>query len=258
MEINIPDGRQIERAPFFLSVHKAGSSLQTGIVEAICNNFRISCLNIPAQIFDHGIRPEDCGMDVLSILENNYVCTGFRETSLLDRVRRYWTAPKRLLLRDPRDIVVSLYFSVLNHPIPLHDGPVKDDILGARRNAEQMGVSDFVLAGVAEDILWNMRRFIHQADEIPNFKITRYEDIIFKKREWINEIGEQLQVNLLPSFISELLEQFDVFPVEENPEGLIRKVTPGDYRDRLNSRALEYLEKGFQDIFHRLDYPLSW
>jgi hypothetical protein len=258
MEITIPEGRQIESAPFFLSVHKAGSSLQTGIVEAICSRFGISFLNIPAQLFDQGILPEDYGIDTLTILEKNYVCTGFRETSSLHLVRRYWTAPKRLLLRDPRDVVVSLYFSVLNHPIPLHDGPLKHDMLGAKRNAEQMGVSDFVLAGVADDILWNMRRFIQQAEKIPNFEIRRYEDIIFEKRRWITEIGEQLNVTLSASYIDELLDQFDVFPVEENKNSLIRKVVPGDYRDRLNSGAIEYLERGFEDVFRRLDYPLSY
>jgi hypothetical protein len=256
-DLSIPIGRQINPAPFFLSVHKAGSSMQSAIVESICNRFDISFLNIAAQLFDRGLRPDNCGTDALSLLEQNYVCTGFREVCSLDRIDRYWSVPKLLLLRDPRDIVVSLYFSVLHHPVPLEEGPVRKDILGARNNAMRMGISDFVLTGVADDILSNMRAFLDQVAKIPNFRIWRYEDVIFKKRQWIIEIAEQLQVSLPPRFLDELLEQFDVFPATENPSAFIRKVVPGDYLNRLNSKALAYLETRFRDVFDRLEYPLS-
>jgi hypothetical protein len=256
-ELSIPTGRQINPAPFFLSVHKAGSSMQSAIVESICNRFEIAFLNIPAQLFDRGLGPDNCGMDALSVLEQNYVCTGFREVSSLDRIDRYWSAPKLLLLRDPRDIVVSLYFSVLNHPVPVEDGPVKKDILGARKNAIQLGISDFVLTGIADDILCNMRAFLRQAAEIPNFKIWRYEDVIFKKTQWISEIAEQLEVNLPSSFLDELLQQFDVFPSTEDPTAFIRRVVPGDYLNRLNSKALAYIETVYRDVLDRLAYPLS-
>jgi hypothetical protein len=256
-ELSIPTGRQINPAPFFLSVHKAGSSMQSAIVESVCSRFGIAFLNIAAQLFDRGLGPENCGMDALYVLEQNYVCTGFREVCLLDRIERYWSAPKLLLLRDPRDIAVSLYFSVLNHPVPLQDGPVKKDILGARKNAIELGISDFVLAGIADDILNNMRSFLDQAAEIPNFTICRYEDIVFNKREWISEIAQQLQVALPGTFLDELLQQFDVFPTTENPTAFIRKVVPGDYLNRLNSKALEYIETAYRDVLDRLDYPLS-
>src|SRR5262249_29900377 len=75
--LNLGGGRRLPNAPMFLSVAKAGSSLQTGVVEKICKTFDISFLNIAEQLFLQGIDLPDCPLSVLNLLEEDHVSTGF-------------------------------------------------------------------------------------------------------------------------------------------------------------------------------------
>ena len=188
--LQIGTGSLVEPAPFFLSVHKAGSTLQSDVVETLCEWFGLSFINIPAQLHVQGVLVRDCPLEVVPLLEQSTVCTGFREPWLLRFIRRYGHSPKILLLRDPRDVAVSCYFSTLHHPLP-SSGRARNAMLNARSKATELTISEFVTEGQADWIMLRMRAFLEQAADYPNFKITRYEDVILKKKALVPRACER-------------------------------------------------------------------
>lgn len=249
--------KSIHPAPFYLSVNKAGSTLQTGVVETICKASGISFLNLADQLFLQGLSISECPLQLLNLLERELVSTGFREPWLLLHVQRYWSSPKILLVRDPRDIAVSLYFSITSsHAMPA-EGHLSRMLNTQRQLTKNLTISQFVTAGEADSAIMNMRNFLQHSYQVGDFRIRRYEDVIFSKRQWFKSIADELQVDFEQQLLEELIDRFDVFPKYENPHAHIRRVTPGDYQRRLDSVALDYLEQRFKDVFEELDYTIK-
>jgi hypothetical protein len=54
--------------------------------------------------------------------------------------------------------------------------------------------------------------------------------------------------------IREIAQRFDIFPGQEDPSAHIRKVTPGDYKQKLKPETIAQLNDFFQDILSRYQY----
>src|SRR5687768_6416874 len=123
VQVLIPPGR---RGPshFVLSVPKAGSTLLNNVVKDLCKAARRPHFSLLSQLFAQGAHVEDCPRTLLPFFERDgVVFSGFRQAWLLHESPRYRSATKLLLVRDPRDIAVSLYFSMRDsHRLPWEIG----------------------------------------------------------------------------------------------------------------------------------------
>lgn len=93
--------------------------------------------------------------------------------------------------------------------------------------------------------------------EDDNFKLFRYEDIIFEKQQWIRDILAFLGLEMQESQVVEIARKHDIFPDKENTNAHIRKVTPGDYKEKLQVSTIEALNESLEDVLIKYGYDLA-
>lgn len=252
VKLGEPDGLP---SAYVLSVHKAGSTLLNTMATQIARAARRPVFALHTALFANGVKLEDCPADAIAMLERpGTVFTGFRTANFLDTVEQYRTAPKILMVRDPRDIAVSAYFSTaFSHGIP-RQGNVRDQMLSHREKVQRMELSDFVLRGSADTPMRNTLAFIDHLDRFEGFTVRRYEDVIFGKVQLARDISAVLSATVPDARLDEIAAKNDVRPDAERPTEHIRQVTPGNYREHLSPEAQAYLETKFAAIFERFGY----
>ncbi len=254
IEVNLAEPDALPSA-YVLSVHKAGSTLLNTMATQIARAARRPLFALPTILFANGVKLEDCPAAAIAMLERpGTVFTGFRTPLFFDKLEQYRTAPKILLVRDPRDIAVSAYFSAaFSHGIP-RQGNVRDQMLSHREKVQRMELSDFVLQGSGDRPMRSMLTFIDHLDRFEGFTVRRYEDVIFDKARLARDLATVLSAAVPDAQLDEIAAKNDVRPDAERPTEHIRQVTPGNYREHLSPEAQTYLETKFSAIFERFGY----
>ena len=183
-----------------------------------------------------------------------------------------------LHLRDPRDVLTSMFYSLCYS----HNGPIKGG-RGARAKIAAEGIDAFVMnmataterpyripgdygTGLATwDKNGNLhdryRRYIDELLGRPNATLVRYEDMICNRDRWLRQVADVFAVPGSANLKS-FEEDFQKLggpkrtDEEENIWGHKRQVTPGDHRRKLAPRTIERLNDIFGDILERLGYSI--
>jgi hypothetical protein len=179
-----------------------------------------------------------------------------------------------LHLRDPRDVLVSMFYAYCYS----HSGPVAGDT-GHRRDVADAGIDAFVIQmATAEhppvqgdygtgadlwDLAGNIRdryaaylRFVYGR---PNTVLLRYEDAIAEPGAWVRSVAGVLGVDD-PDLLNELTgwtEHKSSFPVRRGEDAWShrRQVTPGDHRDKLKPETISRLNGVVREVLDALRYP---
>ncbi len=245
-----------ESARFVLSIRKCGSTLLNNVCRNLATYNKSNYVNIPEAMFDHNITVSewinDSGLPDLVLPGNVY--GGFRDFPAgLAAHSAFCGSRKVLLVRDPRDALVSEYFSnAFTHPIPQGDGLVSTHLLAEREAARTQEVEDYVLrhAGGMAGTFAAYLPLLADANAL----VLRYEDIIFDKGVLIDAVISHFEWNCPPGLRAAIIRAFHVIPPHENPQRFIRKVVPGDHRAKLGSRAVGELGRIFADVMEAFGY----
>ncbi|MEA5533087.1 sulfotransferase domain-containing protein [Crocosphaera sp. XPORK-15E] len=241
---------------FIFSLHKAGSVLLNQIIIDITNYLGIPRVDIAGSAFSEGITLEQWVNDneLSKIIQDGYCYSGFRVIPPFMKDNLILKRSKKILLvRDPRDLVVSRFFSIAySHTIP-EKGLRQSMMLSARQKALEMTIDEYVVKE-ASFFLKNWNDYHNYLDFNQDLQIFRYEDVIFNKEKWIIDMLEFLNFNIPQETIKQIASKYDIRPTEENPDNHIRKVTPGDHKDKLKSSTIETLNNLFGDILKRYQY----
>ena len=257
LEFDIPDNTSGE-SQYCLALHKSGSVLFYNILGELAKAAGKPEFALETSLFQKGVSLVDCPLELMAVLERpGFLFTGFRMLWMLNYIRRFRTSTKLVLVRDPRDMAVSYYFSVASsHTVPV-EGSVRDSILAQRKQANRLDVNKFVRKGKCDFIFNNMRQFAVLANNDAKAHVFRYEDVIFEKEKWVTDIARLCQFDVSPEVIAQIAAKHDVRPDEERPDKHIRQVTPGNYKMHLDEATLAHIEKKFENVFRNFNYPLE-
>lgn len=162
------------------------------------------------------------------------------------------------VVRDPRDIVVSDYFSKTSSHIPHEvintwrgDAALNDPSIGLPRLIEKFGPAAQVING-----------WLDAADVDPNIRVFRYEDLIGgQKAETWMQIFEWIGAPLLRQDVEQLLTRYSFEtlsggrkPGVEDRSNKYRKGTPGDWVNHLDPAMLAALDAVSSGLPGRLGY----
>ena len=212
----------------------------------------VTYVSIPADLFQRGIDPKEVGIEV-EYPETGYCFAGYRR--LPEPAPPIETARTVLLVRDPRDAIVSYYFSVRDsHVLPEVDTSLRDHLLARRAGAKAVSIDRWVLEHT-RDVADGVSSYLaHAFLSRPNVVTYRYEDIIFRKRAWAAEILAWYGWNVRGRVIDRVVRKYDVFPDTADPSRHVRQVYPGNYRKLLEPATQRALTEAFADILTAFGY----
>jgi len=154
--------------------------------------------------------------------------------------------------RDPRDILVSRYYShVFSHTIPDMKGERQDHFILKRAEANASTIDEYVIT--ESNNLYNsyMRYKYLLLNKYDDIYITSYEKMVTEFDQWLYSLIKYCEFRLSQKFIDSLIVGHERRkPKKENIHNHTRKGLPGDYMKKLKPETITYLNNKFDFYLH--------
>lgn len=240
---------------FALSVRKSGSSIFNNIVAALANMNGVTFVDVAGKLFEHGVSVAQWqrSIELLKIVQPGNVYGGFRNMPFAMIESPYFKQSRKLLMvRDPRDALVSEYFSnAYSHSLPT-SGSARDQMIALRESALQTNMESYIIRR-AKDLKETLAEYAQVLKTYP-MTIIKYEDFILDKKALIAKICDTFKWQVSSLQVSQILGWADVVPDEERPMQFIRRVTPGDHREKLSQKTIRILDEQLSEEMTALGY----
>lgn len=249
----MPQPVQGQPSTFVIGIYKGGSTLLNRMIGELLRESRRRSINMPLLLRKEGWEPSSVATDVDGLCEyEGVVYSGFRNCpSFLQNSPNFLRSNKLVMVRDPRDILVSLYFShAYSHAIP-QSGPVRQHAEETRERALSTSIDEYALEN-AEKVLADLMSFKDLLTD--KAKLVRYEDVIFDKVGLAKTICETIGITIAPDVLAEVAARNDIRPEKEDKHAHIRNVSPGDHKNKLQPETVNKLNQILKPVFD-LYYP---
>jgi len=245
------------QSAFFFSVHKSGSTLMNNLIKNICDLSNKEFVDIQSFYFNEGVPDTQIPKDTKNIFkEKGYVYSGFRYFPHQYDIPCLNECPIIILLRDPRDAVVSQYFSLAkSHPLPGVgiDDSLREQMIKKRKEVLDTDIDDFCLKNIGTFVN-KMNVYKDLMDTHPRVKLFQYEEIIYMKKKWIKSILHFLNWKLEPGEPLKLANKFNIVPVKEEESKHIRQVHPQNYLKKLKPETIQAINAKYRETLIRFNY----
>jgi len=164
-----------------------------------------------------------------------------------------------ITIRDPRDIIVSSYFSItVNHMEPPKTSDKYERFINLRKTYKKLNIDDFALQKV-KSVKNNFKNYIDSGIvRKDNVLLLKYENMVTDFPNWLNELFDFLEVNKSYAIYSQLIEsQKKIVPKTENINKHIRKGRAGDYKEKLSKKTIEVINKDLKEVLEYFNYTIN-
>ncbi|PRY20243.1 sulfotransferase domain-containing protein [Aliiruegeria haliotis] len=244
---------------FAFSIHKCGSTMMHSMIGEVCKEASIPAISVPDILFNAGYLGGAWQSDeeLLPAFQRRILYYGFRNLPRLLSSPEVGLKKCRfvLLVRDPRDALVSQYFSwgskKGSHRVP--EKNAQKFIQNMARN-ENLELDEYVLqsAGQLKAKFEGYRTGL----DFDQGLLRRYEDVYFDKKTFLGEVFDHLGLDVDQEIINRVAEKADIRPEKEDPTKHIRKGTPGDHREKLQPETIGKLNDLFRETGAFFGYDL--
>jgi hypothetical protein len=233
---------------------KSGSKMVRGILRRLATESGLEPTGPEGAFFAAGIPKSDLPAEIFKPTGYFYHFSGVPFPG-----RPPIEARSLVHVRDVRDILVSKYFSLReSHPEPGAGVSTerKDGFTQHRATLQNLNVDEGVIS-LASGGLSKAIMSLRKAASAPGAMLTRYEDMVYRKEEWAQEVCNHFGWGCSRASIARAVAPFDVFPKEERPDQHVRQVHPGNYKRRLKPETIETLNKMFREELRFFGYEVT-
>jgi hypothetical protein len=152
-------------------------------------------------------------------------------------------------------MLTSLYFSLAQSHRPPGlgaGGALAAAFEEKRQEANRIDIDEFAL-GSARVVAGQYRAVERKLHGIPH-KLYRYEDIIFDKLAWTNDMLAYLNLSVRAAVVERAVAKNDVRPEVEDMAQHVRRVVPGDHVEKLKPATIEQLNAQLAPILQTYGY----
>ena len=215
----------------------------------------------------------ESGLNYFSVNHNRYnkyyfdteesdledLATWKNRTGCFAPLRYFFNVPQELNahiilhLRDPRDVLVSLYFSeAYSH-----------NVFKGVFDLSQSDRAEIISRGIGQYVLEHADTFNRKYTEYqqllsePDAIFVKYEDLVLNFPFWLQQVAKGFAIDN-PNFIQRMIKKYKgEFEVKkENKHAHKRKIVPGDYKEKLTPETISKLNDIFSDNLKKYHYEL--
>lgn len=237
---------------------KSGSVLVNAIVRQLMAEVSVPVFDWPEVWYARGIDTASVQCDLAQTFPPyGYCLGGFREIprSFLG-VAALRSLRKIMVVRDPRDMLVSRYFSTrFSHGFEARGTPQFAQLM---RQLIEDGEMDLDRYCLFYSWIVNADFFLH-GDIIgdPLTLILKYEDFVYNKKNLVEAICNWLGLVIPNQRLAAIVAPYENIPATERPDQHIRQVHPGDFRRKLKPETIEALNGVLANFMATFGYHLS-
>jgi hypothetical protein len=161
-----------------------------------------------------------------------------------------------LVIRDPRDILVSEYYSRgYSHAVPSNRGNKYNDFMKTRRQARQFTVDEYVISE-SDKVYDTYQRYIKLLiNRYPQIYVSKYEDMTSDYQGWLKKLLTYCKLDITNEYVQHLSkEATQLLPKKEDIHQHIRKGMPGDHKEKLKQQTIEFLGSKFSSVLKEFNY----
>jgi hypothetical protein len=238
-----------QQSVMLFTAHKCASVYVSKILATLSRDAGLLPINYEAYFTHTDVSKRELLLD-RGFLERAFSPAGYCYGPL----RRYYPVPDLeryavlLVLRDPRDVLTSHYYSIAySHPV------FTRTMVSRRQSALQTSLDEYVLRKAP----WLKSRYeAYCADllERPNVLFLQYEEMVTDFDTWLHKAASHVGLDGDDALLRSIAGEADFEVSAEDRHSHKRQVTPGDHRRKLRPETIGALTLEFQDILERLGY----
>jgi hypothetical protein len=259
MALSLPPSQADPASWACVTAYKAASSYVGTLLARLFQGRGVSQVDLGGYAYAHGMVEATFCIENQGLLRTpGYYFGPFRDSYIADMPALRDT---KLIIhvRDPRDCIVSHYYSVAySHHVP-PSGPVHDDLTlptGRRQIYLREGID---WAALGEDCVdfhktFSALRDFEQAIGSERAYVSRYEDMVTDFPGWLDRLCAFTRCDHLTPLV-EAIKHETTFAVRENKLNHMRQVTPGDFRRKLKPETQRTLTARLSDVIGHFGYP---
>jgi hypothetical protein len=255
--LQIPESSRSDFPSCFLfAFMKGGSVLANTILCSLMAERGVPVVDLQMQLFLAGVDPQTVQCDFTELfVPYGYCFAGFRglasSMSGLESIRK---GRKILVVRDPRDMLVSLYYSMkFSHPLIEERGtPQFNHFMRDLIERTSLELDDYCLYST-----WMLNAALASYGDVlkcPDTLVVRYEDFVYDKVHLARSISDWFSLDIPAGRLAELVEPHDHLPSTDQPHAHIRQVHPGDHRRKLKPQTVAALDAALGQFLNAFDY----
>jgi len=155
-----------------------------------------------------------------------------------------------LVLRDPRDVLTSSYFSTLfNHPL------TAIDMINKRKKFSDYPIDQYVLE-LAPELKSRYKEYCESLIGNENVLFLKYEEMVADFRTWLQKLVNYLDLGDKQNIIEELTQVNSFKVKQEDKKSFVRNITPGDHKNKLKPETISTLNELFKNELIKLNYSI--
>lgn len=155
-----------------------------------------------------------------------------------------------LVLRDPRDVLTSSYFSTLfNHPL------TATDMINKRKKFADYTIDKYVLE-LAPELQLRYKQYCDNFIGVETVLFLKYEDMVSDFKSFLEKIAYYLDLEDRQNKIEELVQANSFKVKKEDKKSFVRNITPGDHKNKLKPETISKLNELFKNQLIRLNYSI--
>jgi hypothetical protein len=243
-------------------IHFSLNKAATQYVKSILTRFATASNMVPVSIHDYAFQTDLPFLDHLSAEEMKQYRHIFKKKGylysvfggMIEGIPQLDQYKVVLVARDPRDILVSEYYSVAySHTVPL--GEKRDAFMAGREKAQQTTLDDYVMSEC--DTLYSVYKRYQTLllDQYPHVYLTTYEKMVDQFDRWLGGLIDYCEFSVSRELVQSVLDKNErIRPTSENIHKHMRKGQPGNYKEKLNAETIDFLNHKFAAILARYEF----
>ena len=238
-----------QQSILFFSVHKSASTLIKNSIINLVGSKKI----IPLKLSGYLSKTKqdkyynDPNFMNKILLEKGYFYGAFRAFYPFPKLDKFKII---LVLRDPRDVLTSFYYSTLyNHPLS------SQKVFEDRNKYAVYTIDDYVLEK-ANDMQKIYANYCEYLLERENVLFLKYEDMIEDFELWLHQITSFLKLENVEDQVKQIISETSFKVKKEDKHSFKRNVKAGDHLNKLKPETIASLNKLFYKELKTLGYEV--